>query len=64
MPPTMDLTAEESVKDKVVEEDGLKKLGALEERMRTIKGTNLYDPKKVFHMCFVLIIVIPKSLGR
>jgi hypothetical protein len=46
MPPTVDLTIKEYLKDKVVEEDDLEKLATLEERIRAIEGNNLYDPIK------------------
>jgi hypothetical protein len=46
MPPTVDLTIKEYLKDKVVEENDLEKLATLEERIRAIEGNNLYDPIK------------------
>jgi hypothetical protein len=61
MPHIVDLTMEEFEKDKVLEEDGLKKLAAIEERMRTIKWNNLYDPVKAAEMCLVPNMVIPKK---
>jgi len=61
MPHIVDLTMEEFEKDKVLEEDGLKKLAAIEERMRAIKWNNLYDPIKAAEMCLVPNMVIPKK---
>jgi hypothetical protein len=61
MPHIVDLTMKEFEKDKVLEEDGLKKLAALEERMRAIKGNNLYYPIKAAKMCLVPNVVIPKK---
>ena len=52
---------EEFEKDKVLEEDGLKKLAAIEERMRAIKWNNLYDPIKATEMCLMPNMVIPKK---
>jgi hypothetical protein len=51
----------ESQRDKIMEEDGLEKLAALEERIRAIKGNNLYNPIKAIEMCLVPIIVIHKK---
>jgi hypothetical protein len=61
MPHIVDLTMEEFEKDKVLEEDGLKKLAAIEEKMRAIKWNNLYDPIKATEMCFMPNMVIPKK---
>jgi len=61
MPHIVDLTMEEFEKDKVLEEDGLKKLAAIEERMRAIKWNNLYDPIKATEMCLMPNMVIPKK---
>lgn len=61
MPYIVDLTMEEFEKDKVLEEDGLKKLAVIEERMRAIKWNNLYDPIKAAEMCLVPNMVIPKK---
>jgi len=52
---------EEFEKDKVLKEDGLKKLAAIEERMRAIKWNNLYDPIKATEMCLMPNMVIPKK---
>lgn len=52
---------EEFEKDKVLEEDGLEKLAAIEERMRAIKWNNLYDPIKATEMCLMPNMVIPKK---
>jgi hypothetical protein len=61
MPHIVDLTMEEFEKDKVLEEDGLKKLAVIEERMRAIKWNNLYDPIKATEMCLMPNMVIPKK---
>jgi hypothetical protein len=61
MPHIVDLTMEEFEKDKVLKEDGLKKLAAIEERMRAIKWNNLYDPIKATEMCLMPNMVIPKK---
>jgi hypothetical protein len=61
MPHIVDLTMEEFEKDKVLEEDGLEKLAAIEERMRAIKWNNLYDPIKATEMCLMPNMVIPKK---
>jgi len=54
---------EESQRDIIMEENGLEKLAALEERIRTIKGNNLYNHIKAIEMCLVPpTIVIHKSL--
>ncbi|XP_011014526.1 PREDICTED: uncharacterized protein LOC105118304 [Populus euphratica] len=45
----------------MVKDDGLEKWVALEERVRAIKGNNLYDPMKATEMCLVPNIVIPKK---
>jgi len=62
MSSTIDFTVKESQNEKMVKEDGLEKLVALEKKMRAFKGTNLYDPIKVVEMCLVPNMVIPKSL--
>jgi hypothetical protein len=51
----------EPQKDKMVKKDDLKKWAALEQRMRTFKGINLYDPIKVVEMCLVPNVVILKK---
>lgn len=61
MPFTVDLTVEESKKDKAVEEDDLWKLVILEEMIRVIEGTNFYDLVKAIKMCLVPNVVIPKK---
>lgn len=42
-------------------EDGLEKMVALEERMREIKGNNLYNPIKAIEMCLVPTITVHKK---
>jgi hypothetical protein len=56
---TIDFTVKESQKDKMIKENGLKKLIALEQKMRAVKGTSLYDPIKVAKICLVPNMVIP-----
>jgi len=58
---TIDFIVKEPQKDKMVKKDGLKKWAALEQRMRTFKGVNLYDPIKVVEMCLVPNVVILKK---
>jgi len=62
MPLTIDSIEKESQKGKMVEEHGLNKLVALEQRMRAFEGIHLYDPIKAAQMCLVPKVVIPKSL--
>jgi len=57
----MDFTVKKSQKNKMVKENGLENLVTLEERMRAIEGTNLYDPIKATKMCLVSNVVIPKK---
>ena len=57
----MDFTVKKSQKNKMVKENGLENLATLEERMRAIEGTNLYDPIKATEMCLVPNVVIPKK---
>jgi hypothetical protein len=45
----------------MTKEDGLKKLVALEQRMRAFEGTSLYDPIKIVEMCLVPNVVIPRK---
>ena len=45
----------------MAKEDALEKLVTLEERMRAIKGTSLYDPTKATEMCLVPNMVILKK---
>jgi len=54
------ITMKESEKDKVVKENGLEKLVALEVRIRAIEGTSLYDFINAAEMCLVPTVVIPK----
>jgi len=58
---TIDSTEKESQKSKMVKEDGLNKLVALEQRLRAFKGIHLYDPIKADEMCLVPNVVIPKK---
>ncbi|KAJ6893823.1 hypothetical protein NC652_027792 [Populus alba x Populus x berolinensis] len=59
---TIDSTEKESQKGKRVKEDGMKKLVALEQRLRALEGIRLYDPiKAAAEMCLVPNIVIPKK---
>jgi len=50
-----------SQKNKMVKENGLENLAILEERIRAIEGTNLYDPIKATEMCLVPNVVISKK---
>jgi len=61
MSSTIDFTMKESWKDKMINEDDLKKLAALEQRMRAIERTSLYDLIKATKMCLVPNMVIPKK---
>jgi hypothetical protein len=61
MSSTIDLTIEESQKNKIVKEDGLDKGAALEQRLRAVKGTSLHDHIKAVEMYLVPNIVIPKK---
>jgi len=45
------IIVKESQKDKVVKENGLEKLVALEVRIRAIEGTSLYDFINATKMC-------------
>jgi hypothetical protein len=58
---TIDSIEKESQKGKMVKEDGLNKLVALEQRLRAFEGIRLYDPIKDAEMCLVPNIVIPKK---
>jgi hypothetical protein len=58
---TIDFIVKEPQKDKMVKKDDLKKWAALEQRMKTFKGINLYDPIKVVEMCLVPNVVILKK---
>jgi len=58
---TIDSTEKESQKSKRVKEDGMNKLVALEQRLRTLEEICLYDPIKAAEMCLVPNIVIPKK---
>jgi hypothetical protein len=60
-PLTIDSIKKESQKGKMVKEDGLDKLVALEQRMRAFEGLHLYDPIKAAEMCLVPNVVIPKK---
>jgi hypothetical protein len=51
----------ESWKDKMIKEDDLKKLATLEQRMRAIERTSLYDLINATKMCLVPNMVIPKK---
>jgi hypothetical protein len=54
----MSSTIDFTMKDKMVEEDGLDKLIDLEQRMRTFEGTNLHDFVKATEMCLVPNMII------
>jgi hypothetical protein len=58
---TIDSIEKESKKGKMVKEDGLNKLVALEQRLRAVEGIRLYDPIKASEMCLVPNVVIPKK---
>jgi len=58
---TIDSIKKESQKSKIVKEDSLNKLVALEQRLRAFEGIHLYDPIKAVEMCLVLNVVIPKN---
>jgi len=58
---TIDSTEKESQKGKMVEEKGLEKWTALEERIRAIEGNHLCDLVKAVNMCLVPNVVIPKK---
>jgi hypothetical protein len=58
---TIDFIVKEFQKNKMVKEDGLEKLVALEERMMTVERTNLYDPIKAVEMCLMPNVVISKK---
>jgi len=58
---SIDSTEKESQKGKMVKEDGLNKLVALEQRLRAFEGIRLYDPIKAAEMCLVPNVVIPKK---
>ena len=60
-PLTIDSIEKESQKGKMVIEEGLNKLVALEQRMRAFEGIHLYDPIKAAEMCLVPNVVIPKK---
>jgi hypothetical protein len=60
-PLTIDSIEKESQKSKMVKEDGLNKLVALEQMMRAFEGIRLYDPIKAAKMCLVPNVVIPKK---
>ena len=59
---TIDLTMKESQKNKMVKEDGMDKLVALEQRMKTFEGTSLHDHIKVVEMCLMPNVINPKFL--
>jgi hypothetical protein len=61
MSSTIDFTIKESWKDKMIKEDDLKKLVALEQRMGAIERSSLYDLIKATKMCSVPNMVIPKK---
>jgi hypothetical protein len=45
----------------MVKENGLEKLLVLDEKIRAIKRTSLYNPIKAAEMCWVPNVVIPKK---
>jgi len=61
MPFTIDSIEKESQKSKMVKEDGLNKLVALEQRLRAFEGIHVYVPIKAAEMCLVSNVVIPKK---
>lgn len=60
-PQAVDVTWEEPHKDKMVEEEGLEKWAALEERMGVFEENNVNDPVKAVEMCLVPNVIIPKK---
>jgi hypothetical protein len=58
---TINSIEKESQKSKMVKEDDLNKLVALEQRLRAFEGIHLYDPIKAIEMCLVPNVVIPKK---
>ena len=57
---TIDLTMKESQKNKMVKEDGMDKLAALEQRMKTFEGNSVHDHIKAVEMCLIPNVIIPK----
>lgn len=57
----MSSTIDFAMKDKMVKEDGLDKLIALEQRIRTFEGTSLHDLIKVVEICLVPNVIILKN---
>jgi hypothetical protein len=60
-PQNLGANEKESQKGKMVKEDGLNKLVALEQRLRAFEVIHLYDPIKAAEMCLVPNVVIPKK---
>jgi len=58
---TIDFIVKECQKDKMVKEDGLEKLVALEQSMRAFEGTSLHDHIKAVEMCLVPNVIISKN---
>lgn len=60
LPSTVELTKEETSKEKIIEE-AYDKCTALEERMRVIEGSNLNDLVKAIEICSVLNVIVLKE---
>jgi len=58
----VDLMTNESQKIKIVKDVDFNELSTIEERLKAIEGTNLYDMVKVVEICLVLKVVVPKNL--
>jgi len=61
IPITMDLTNEDPQDVRFSNHVGYDKWTALEERLRVIKGNDLFDPIRAAEVCLVPNIVIPKK---
>jgi len=57
----IDLRMKESQKNKIVREDDLDKLAALEQKIRAFKVTSLHNHIKATKMCLVPNVIIPKK---
>jgi len=57
----MDLTNEDPRDVRFSDNIGYDKWIALEERLRTVEGNDLFDPIRVVEVCLVPNIVIPKE---
>jgi len=61
IPITMDLTTEDPQNVRFFDHIGCDKWTALEERLKTVEGNDLFDPIKAVGVCLVPNIVIPKK---